>query len=177
MSSHLPVGRYPPAATRVILATALFYLLIVTSAIGAPVPAKFLIVPGKSVGPLQTGMTRKQAERGMMSAFKARARRESVSEGLCWFSGNLCATFLAGKDSLVTVTVEKDRRFMTQEGVRVGSDANGAIALLGGRLGRPGVIRASDGAFVSWLGLQMTVGYASDGTLVVTSMMVSPKPK
>lgn len=150
-------------------------LLIVTSATAAPVAAHFLIVPGTSVGPLQIGMTRQQATQRMMAVFNVRARPDPVSEGLCWFAGNLCATFLFGKDTLVTATVKKDARFKTEEGVRVGSEAHEAVARLGERLGEPAVINTSDGAFVSWRGLQITVLRLGSGKFVVSSLMVSPK--
>lgn len=162
--------------SRLILVAVLLGLLIVTSATGAaPVSASFLIVPGKSVGPLQIGMTRQQAAQRMMAVFNVRARPDPVSEGLCWFAGNLCPTFLFDKDTLVTATVKEDARFMTEEGVRIGSETYEALARLGERLGTPAVINTSDGAFVSWPGLQITVTRLGSGKSVVSSLMVSPK--
>jgi len=175
MISRSASKRFLLAGGALVLTMVLLCFPMASRAVGAPVSAKFLIVPGKSIGPLKIGMTRKQAKQGMMSTFKVRARLDPVTEGLCWFSGNLCATFLAGKDSLVTAAVKGDRRFMIQERVRIGSDTNDAVERLGQRLGRPGVINTSDGAFVSWLGLQMTVTSLGSGKFVVSSLMVTPK--
>lgn len=157
------------------LAVMAIVAVLAGSAAEAAVEARFRIVPGESLGPLRLGMTRSEARQVMLKTFRASPRKDvNNPEVWCWLSRTICAGFLVGKGTVVTVSVERDQRFATVEGVRVGMDGNEALRRIT-PLGTPRILNASDGAFVWWPGLQMTVKYGG-AMPVITSIMVSPKP-